>query len=245
MAVSNKMRKTLEKRRKELSSKGGGKFKFVTFKEGTTRIRLLPVPADTEFAVEVTYFYPNQTVGSIISPATFGEPCALMETYERLKNSKKEEDKTAAKLIQPKRRYMVMGCKFQDEKGLNLDTETGAKLMLLTNQVYQDIIDLYLDEEEAGDMTDPIKGYDLKIKRTGSGQFDTEYNVIKCKNTKRPIQFKGQVFNPQEEVRKNTSTYEETQQILEQVLGSKLKTKTSSKKPLAKGKVKSKFKSKR
>lgn len=219
MSVSPKMRKILQKRQAEMAKKGGGKFKFVTFKEGKTRMRILPVPADTEFGVEATYFFPNPTIGSVISPATFGEPCALMEAYEKLKKSKDKDDKIL-KMLQPKRRYFVMGCKFLDEKGEKVDTETGAKLFMLTNQIYQDIIDLYLDEDEAGDMTDPLKGYDLKIKRTGSGQFDTEYSVIKCNPTRRPIQFKGQVFNPAEELKKVVSTYEETQEVLSQIMGS-------------------------
>jgi hypothetical protein len=217
MSVTPQLRKKMEKRRKELSQKGGG-FKSVGFKEGTTRIRILPCPADMEFGVEATFYFIDNK--SIISPATFGEPCALMEAYNRLKDSKDEDDKIAAKLVQPKRRYFVVACRYLDDKGLKLDTETGAKLHQLTNQVYQDIIDLYLDEQEAGDMTDPLKGYDLKIKRTGSGQFDTEYNVIACKPTKRPIQFKGKLFDPKEELRKIASTYDETVELVEKVLGS-------------------------
>ena len=147
MAVSAKMRKKLQKRQKDLSAKGGSKFPFMNFKEGTTRIRLLPIPEDSEFGVEVTYFFPNTDIGSVISPATFGEPCALMEAYERLKKSSDPDDKEAAKLVAPKRRYFVYGYKYKDEKGKEVDMEVGAKLILLTNGVYQEIIDLYLDED--------------------------------------------------------------------------------------------------
>lgn len=237
MAVSAKMRKKLQKRQKDLASKGGGKFPFMTFKEGTTRVRLLPIPEDSEFGVEVTYFFPNQEIGSIISPVTFGEPCALMEAHERLKKSSDADDKEAAKLVAPKRRYFVYGYKYKDEKGKEVDMETGAKLMLLTNGVYQEIIDLYLDDDEAGDMTDPFKGYDLKIKRTGTGQFDTEYTVRKCNPTKRAIQFKGIIQDHEEAVRKVVATYEKTQEVVETLLGSsgkKTKKKISSKTPIKK-----------
>ncbi len=238
MAVSAKMRKKLQKRQKELATKGGGKFNFMTFKEGTTRVRLLPIPEDSEFGVEVTYFFPNTDIGSIISPATFGEPCALMEAYERLKKSKDENDQDSAKLVAPKRRYMVFGYKYQDEKGKQVDMETGAKLMLLTNSVYQEIIDLYLDEDEAGDMTDAMKGYDLKIKRTGKGQFDTEYTVRKCNPTKRDIKFKGVIQDHEEAVRKVAATYEKTQEVVETLLGSsKKKTKKPIKKVIKKKKT--------
>lgn len=236
MAVTATMRKKLLKRQKELASKGGGKFQFITFKEGTTRIRLLPIPEDSEFGVEVTYFFPNKDIGSIISPATFGEPCALMEAYEKLKNSKDPDDKETAKLVAPKRRYMVYGYRYKDEKGKEIDAETGAKLMLLTNGAYQEIIDLYLDEDEAGDMTDPMKGYDLKIKRVGSGQFDTEYSVRKCNPTKRDIKFKGVIMDHTEAVRQVVATYEKTQEVVEQLLGSSKKSSKTGKKKIIKKK---------
>lgn len=239
MAVTSKMRKKLLARQKELASKGGGKFNFITFKEGTTRIRLLPFPEESEFGVEVTFFFPSKEIGSIISPATFGEPCALMEAYERLKNSKDKDDQAAAKIVQPKRRYFVFGYRYKDEKGKEVDTETGAKLILLTNSMYQEVIDYYLDDDEAGDMTDPIKGYDLKIKRTGSGQMDTEYSVRKCNPTKRDIKFKGVIQDHEEAVRKVIATYEKTEEVVEQLLGSsKKKKKVTGKKVIKK---KSKF----
>lgn len=240
MAISAKQRKKLLQRQKDLASKGGGKFLFMTFKEGTTRVRLLPIPEDSEFGVEVTYFFPNKEVGSIISPATFGEPCALMEAFERLKNSKDANDQKAAKLIAPKRRYMVFGYKYKDEKGKEPDMETGAKLILLTNGLYNEIIDLYLDEDEAGDMTDPMKGYDLKIKRVGSGQMDTEYSVRKCNPTKRAIQFKGVVQDHEEAVKKVVATYEKTVEVVEKLLGSSKKS--SKKSSPSKTKIKKKVK---
>ena len=55
---------------------------------------------------------------------------------------------------------------------------------MVPSSVYQDIIELYLDEDEAGDMTDPKRGYDIKIERSGSGQYDTSYSVRNCKPTK-------------------------------------------------------------
>ena len=42
-----------------------------------------------------------------------------------------------------------------DEKGSKVDYEGKDKGVLVPRSVYQDIIDLYLDEDEAGDMTDP------------------------------------------------------------------------------------------
>ena len=71
----------------------------------------------------------------------------------------------------------------EQKYGKKIDTENSGKLMKIPGGVYQSIIDLYLDEDDWGDMTDPKKGYDIKITRTGKTKNDTEYSVAPCKNT--------------------------------------------------------------
>lgn len=222
---SEKLREKLKKRREQLSSKGaGGSFFF--FKEGTVRMRLLPVPPETEFAIEATYFYLGPELKGIVSPITFGEPCAIMEKYQELKNSKNDDDKEMAKKISPKKRYFALHYKYKDEKGKQVDEEAGVKLAILTSQQYQDLIDLYLDEE-AGDMTDPKNGYDIKYKRTGNGQFDTEYSVLRCNPTPIHKSYAKKVYNPEEYLRKVLPSYERTLEIVEQVLGKPVKKEKS------------------
>ena len=92
------------------------------------------------------------------------------------------------------------------------------KFVLLAAGTYQDILEKYLDEDEWGDMTDPEDGYDIKIKRTGSGKTDTEYTVTPCKNTRAPKGFRKS-YNLDEEVRKILPTYEQTKAFLDQFLG--------------------------
>lgn len=242
MAISSKMKKLLDKRQKNLASKGGGKIPFFLVKEGVTRARLLPVPPDTEFAIEASFFFLSKELGSLISPATFGEPCGMMEAYQRLKGSKDEDDREMAKKIQPKKRYFAVCYKFQDEKGQKVDHESGVKLIILTNGQYQDLIDLYLDEDEAGDMTDPKTGYDIKFKRTGSGQFDTEYSLLKCKSTPIDPKYRKLIADPEEELRKLIPTYEETCDLAKQVVGVSKKSGDKSlkkKKKLLKKKIRS------
>lgn len=234
--ASEKLKKKLQKRQKELSQKGGGKIPYFLVKEGTTRIRLLPV-GEEEPGQEATFFYINKEIGGIVSPMTFDEPCAIMEAHEKLKKSKDENDRELAKSIQPKKRYFALCYKYKDEKGTQVDHESGVKLVILTSQLYQEIIDLYLDEEQ-GDMTDPISGYDLKLKRTGTGQFDTEYHATPCKPTKMDMKYRKMTFDPQEELRKVTASFEETEKIVEQVIGVSIKKKKSSSSNLKKKKKK-------
>ena len=50
-----------------------------------------------------------------------------------------------------------------------------------------------MDEDEAGDMTDPRTGYDIKIIRSGSGKNDTTYSARACKPTKLDKKYSGNV----------------------------------------------------
>lgn len=237
--MGKKLTERLKKKREELAKSGAGGTMFF-LKEGTTRMRLVPVGAEKEFAIEATYFYLGPEIKGVVSPMTFGEPCAIMEAYQKLKNSSKEDDREMAKKISPKKRYFALHYKYKDEKGKEVDMEAGVRLAILTNQLYQDLIDLYLDEE-AGDMTDAKNGYDVKYKRTGSGQFDTEYSVLRCNSTPINKKFAGKVYDPEKELRKEIPTYEETQALVEKVLGKSKKEKPSDKKKkLLKKKLKSK-----
>lgn len=228
MATKNSRVEKMKKRREELARKGGGNYQYFIFsKEGTYRMRPLPVPEDDEFGVEVVTFFLGKELGGVVSPASFGEPCYLMETYNKLQNSEDDDEKSLAAQLKPKKRYMVPHIKFQDEKGTKVDEEAGAKLALLTSGQYQDLCDLYLDDEH-GDFTDPKDGYDIKYKRTGKGMTDTEYSTLACKPTRLPKKY-NKIYNPEEMVRSLMPTYEETKSLAKKFLKLDSGSSTSSK----------------
>lgn len=171
----------LKKKRKELTERGS-KGGVIYLKEGTARVRLLPASKD-DIAIELTHFYLNEKLKGVYSAASFNEDCPILEAYQELKKSKDDDDQELAKKLTPKQAYMVPVVMYADEKGNKIDTENSGKLMKIPGGVYQSIIDLYLDEDDWGDMTDPKKGYDIKITRTGKTKNDTEYSVAPCKNT--------------------------------------------------------------
>ena len=203
-------------RKKQLESKGNGQG-LIFPKEGTLRVRIKSPGDDQELGIEVIQFYLGPGIGGVISPATFGEPCPFMEKYEELKNSKDDDDKELAKLLVPRRRYVIGGIVYADEKGTKVDYEGKDKGILIPRQVYQDIIELYLDEDEAGDMTDPIDGYDIKIKRSGSGKFDTTYSATQCKPTKLDKKYQG-IVDLEGIVRSQIDSYEELEEKLDKFL---------------------------
>ncbi len=215
MAVKKSRADRLRKKKAELKSKGGkGNITFI--KEGTIRARVLPVSEEDDFVIEVTQFYLGPDIKGVFSPQTFGEPCAIMEKYNSLKESGDPDDKELAKKFSPKKKFLVPVI-IMDDRGKSVDGEKGITLLQLTNGLYQELIDLYLDEDEWGDMTDPEDGYDIKFTRTGTTMTDTEYSLKPCKNTTIAKGFEKEV-DAEKMVTEIIPTYEETQQKIAQYL---------------------------
>lgn len=204
-------------RKKQLESKGSGSG-FIYPKEGTLRIRIKSPGDDQELGMELVTFYLGSAIGSIVSPATFDEPCPFMEKYHELKDSHDDADKELAKeKFIPRRKYVIGGVIYTDEKGKSLDYDGKDRVVQIPRSVYQDIIDLYLDEDEAGDMTDPVNGYDIKIIRTGSGKMDTTYSARSCKPTTLGKKYRGNI-DLEGMVRSQIKSYDELEGILKNYL---------------------------
>lgn len=227
----------LKAKREELKRKSQGGKILRQKEEGTLRVRVLPVGEDNDFAIETTEFFLNRDLGGCISPQTFDEPCAIMEAYHELKNSGDDDDKDIAKTLVPRNKYLLPVLVYKDLKGKKINEEDSGKLLSIGRKLYQSILDLYLDEDEWGDMTDPKKGYDLKVTRTGTGKNDTSYDIQPCKNT--PIDKKwAKPVDLEALVKEETATYEETAELVEKFLNIKA---DDDDKPKKKGKkVKSK-----
>lgn len=212
----NSTREKMLARKKQLESKGSGSG-FVFPKEGTLRMRMKSPGDDQELGLEVIQFYLGKDMGGVISPASFDEPCPFMEKYQELKNSKDDDDKELAKQLIPRRKYIIGGIIYSDEKGTKVDYEGKDKGVMIPRGIYQDIIDLYLDEDEAGDMTDPNDGYDIKIIRSGSGLTDTTYSARACKPTKLDKKYQG-IIDLEGIVRSQIPSYDELEEKLAKFL---------------------------
>ena len=214
-STGSSTREKMLARKKKLEEKGSGNG-LIFPKEGTLRMRIKSPGDDQELGMEVVQFY-IPGVGGVISPATFDEPCPFMEKYEELKQSKDEDDKELAKRLIPRRRYVIGGIIFKEDKGNGVDYEGQNRGVLIAGAVYQDIIDLYLDEDEAGDMTDPVTGYDIKITRSGSGKFDTTYSVRQCKPSKLDKKYRSDL-DLEKIVRDQIKPYDELEEELNKFL---------------------------
>ena len=214
--LSKERRKKLLARKKKLKDGGKGNLLFVKA-DTTLRVRVLPVEDSEEPAREVMQFYFSKEQGGIISPKTLDQPCPVLEKYEELKESKDEDDVELAGKLRPKVKFVVPVIVKKDKAGKEVDEQTGVKLMLVPKGVYQSMIDLFLEPEQ-GDFTDPKKGYDLKITRTGSGQFDTEYSVVPCKPSPIPSKY-NKTYSIDELLAKEVPSYEAAQEALNKFLG--------------------------
>lgn len=208
-------REKMLERKKQLEnrSKGGG---LIYPKEGTLRVRIKSPGEDQELGIEVIQFYLGE-MGGIISPATFDEPCPFMEKYRELKESDDPDDKELAKRLVPRTRYIIGVIGYKDEKGKEIDPDMVNKGCLIPSSVYQDIVDLYLDEDEWGDMTDDIEGFDIKITRSGKGKTDTKYTTSPCQKKSLDKKYRGTI-DLEKIVRDNILSYEELEDKLKKFL---------------------------
>lgn len=215
------LKEKLQKKRKELKSKGGNN-KFIFLKAGeTVRGRIVPTDGDGEFIKEVEHFYLGTEVGGIISPHTIGMPCALYDKYQELKKSKDPDDKDLAGKMTFKTKYLVPILPCTSAKGGEYEPE--VKYMLISSGMYSSIIDLFLDEDEWGDMTDWEEGYDLKFSREGSGKMDTTYEVKPCKPSAVPKKFRlKDGYSIEEAIKDLVPSFEKTEEYVAKFMGTGL-----------------------
>ncbi len=264
MAVNEKLRKKLEKRKQQLADKGKG-MGYESFKEGKKAIRIVNMGDDEDFAIEVTHFYLSKELGGFICPSTFGDPSPAMDAYDMLKKSKDEDDQKLASDFKPRKMYLTGGLVSKDQSGKEWDFDKGTDkkykgvtLIKITGGMYSELIEWMLDED-AGDFTDSKEGYPIKITRVGSGQFDTEYTLLALKPEKCgkiPKEILKHTFNLEEMVKAIIPTAEQIEEKMNSFLGGsmddddddepkKKKKKKGSKIDQKKDKLKSKKKKKK
>lgn len=212
------LKEKLQERKQQLKSKGNGG-KFIFLKAGdTVRGRIVPTDGESEFIMEVEYFYLGQEVGGFISPHTFGMPCAVYEKYQELKKSKDPDDKDLAAKMTFKNKYAIPMIVATSQKGG--EYEPDVRYILSSSGIYSSIIDLYLDDDEWGDMTSWDEGYDLKFTREGSGRTDTTYEVKPCKPSSVPKKFRlKESYSIEEALKGMLPSYEETEGYVNQFMG--------------------------
>jgi len=180
---------------------------FVTIKDGRNVVRILPPFGEMDsFAVEAWVHYgigksdTDKKGKMVVCPKTANEnnPCPACELSKQLYSlSKKKDDKAMkeAKQFNKKKRVYYNAIDKADvledfelredpqDKDKQIwfnkktdEQESPIKVLGTGIGVYKDLIKIIIDPEY-GDITDPEEGLDIIITKSGSGQFNTEYEV--------------------------------------------------------------------
>lgn len=201
----------------QLNNTGGNSnssgMSFLTIKDGRNVLRLLPAREGADMFYEESWVHygvgkskTNKNGTMITCPTTHDEnaACPVCEVSKEFYSlsTKKDDDyaKQAKALFRKKRVYFNVLSRDEDlsefeKKGEGDDAkwhrgdkeESPVKVYASGVGILKDIISLIIDPEY-GDVTDEEEGLDLIITKTGSGQFNTKYDV-KTVRKESPIGF--------------------------------------------------------
>lgn len=136
-------------------------------------IRILPPVGNNDWCIEAYYHYNVKKDTVLLCPKETYKtlPCPVCEFVEVLFKTKDKDDRETAFKMRAKIRVLT--------NALSLDkgADGKPKIFAFGPMIYQKLLE-YVNNDEYGDITDPVKGFDLKITRTGKGQQDTKYSVM-------------------------------------------------------------------
>jgi hypothetical protein len=164
-----------EKKAKEIEESGSGDLPpFLKLSEGKTHVRFLPPASgqNTPFVEVYQHFIrgddPDQKLIVFNCPKRMlKKKCPACEVGDQLFRSGRHADKERAKKYWPKRRIWANVLEVGDE-------EEGVKAFAFGVQIFESLLALRTD---AGDFTDPKKGFEIIITRKGTG-IKTKYEVL-------------------------------------------------------------------
>ena len=143
-------------------------------KEGISVVRFLPkLKGWPSLFKTVREHYINTPTGrrNYVCPRVFNEQCAQCDYANELRGSPVKADQDLAySLFSKKQVYGRLIDRAEPDKGV--------QIYKFGKMVHSELTDLIEDD---GDFTHPTTGYDVKLRRKGTTQFDTEY---KCKKGK-------------------------------------------------------------
>jgi len=147
-------------RRKLAELKGenrGGEINYFFPEAGETKVRCLPwknAPAESPI-IELS-FYKIGNNKRTLAPYQFGLPDPIHDFRMKLYKTKKEDDKKVANSLRPKMSgYLPVVLRGKEDDGV--------KVWMFSPFVYKRLLGFWLNEDY-GDVTSPIEGYDLTIK---------------------------------------------------------------------------------
>jgi len=136
---------------------------------GQSKIRIVPSAYNEKHPFTELKIHYQITKPVMISPLNFGEKDPIYEFAEKLREGEYDkENYILSKKLEPKvRTFVPVIVRGEEDKGV--------RLWQFGKTMYQDLINLALDEE-VGDYTDVSDGRDLVIETVGPESTGTSYN---------------------------------------------------------------------
>lgn len=158
-----------------LDAEGGGA-DFMKLKVGRNVVRILPPKLGIKSPFRVTYQHYIELPGQE-HPVVFVCPrvaakefCPACDIAKKLRNSGNKADEKRGKGMLPKRRVFCNAIKREE-------AEKGVQVLAFGKLIHEELVGIRRDPAAGGDFTHPTQGFDIVIKREGTGKFDTEYTV--------------------------------------------------------------------
>jgi hypothetical protein len=175
--VSQDLRERLLRQRESLNTGGSRNNLLIdnkTITEKGIRIRMLPVIREgASLAEEFRSYYCRELNTGTTSPMCFGLPDpiedALKSIYLSGSNAKREH---AKEFINQQREFWMPVVVRGDEGTVS---SPNIRIFRCKASIYNSIVDWMMDDD-LDDMTDPLDGRDLKVKKTGQG-IETRWSV--------------------------------------------------------------------
>jgi hypothetical protein len=149
-------------------------------KPGVTKLRILPTYKEGGQwyrLVKEAKIHINGKFSPTVSPLTEGMPCPFAQEANRLQQEGGEANIELAKKFRPRDMYLYNVVVYETPDG-PVPVQDSIKILKAGVKVHRQLQELNNDMGGGwGDITNLQDGVNIQISRTGSGQFDTEYNV--------------------------------------------------------------------
>lgn len=139
-------------------------------KVGENEIRILPPWSKEGFPFKeiAVHFGVGPDKKTVVCLKRYGKPCFICETIRELKDAEDPESQEMAQRLFRKNRYLWNIIDLADLK-------SGVQIYSSGIRVFEGVW-AYFADDDWGDITDPVKGYNLVVSRFGSG-LNTKYQV--------------------------------------------------------------------
>lgn len=104
---------------------------------------------------ELQFYYGIGDKAGFLAPSQFGKPDPVQDLIKKLREEESKDSYELAKKLYPKMRFFgAVIIRGEEDKGV--------RIWSFGKTVYQDLLNVMLDADY-GDITDPKKGYDIKV----------------------------------------------------------------------------------